>query len=162
MVKDDILDLSMGKVPMLKALFLYVLGVVMAVASKSFISPFVCLIVIALAIAAYFLGYYLTKYNRRNLFNICFSVVVICFGYFQYATNQSAYIASYYSNYKAIQYIGIIDDESIVKVKTIRFPVRIQQAIDSSKISKAEGKVRLIILRDSLREEIFLSQFRVL
>jgi len=66
MVKDDILDLSMGKVPMLKALFLYVLGIVMAVASQSVISPFVCLIVIVLAIGVYFLVNYLTKYNRRN------------------------------------------------------------------------------------------------
>jgi len=153
MVKDDILDLSMGKVPMLKALFLYVLGIVMAVASQSVISPFVCLIVIVLAIGVYFLVNYLTKYNRRNLFSISFSVVVICFGYFQYATNQSAHITSYYSNYKAVQYIGIIDDEPVIKERTIRFPVRIQQAIDSSKILKAEGKVMLTILRDSLTEE---------
>jgi len=94
MLKDDILDLSMGKVPMLKALFLYVLGIITAVASQSVFSPFVCLIVISLTIGAYFLMYYLNKYNRRNLFSICFSVVVICFGYLQYASSQSAHIPS--------------------------------------------------------------------
>lgn len=150
MVKDDILDLTIGKVPMLKALLLYITGILIAVGSNSDLSPKILLIGIGLLLFLFVVLSYFKSFSQKHLFSLCFSGIVIFYGYYQYANTQSKHIKNYYFSYPALQYVGIVDDEPIYKEKTIRFPVKLQVASDSAQSSVVSGKVMMTILRDSL------------
>ncbi|MCA5005577.1 ComEC/Rec2 family competence protein [Sphingobacterium bovistauri] len=153
MVKDDILDLTSGKVPMLKSLVLYVCGILIASVCNSSFSPIVSIVFISVFMLIYISISCFTKNNQKKLFTFCFSLIVVCYGYFKYSSTQAIHINNYYEESLAVQYIGIIEDEPVVKEKTIRFPVRIFQAIDSTKTTEVTGEIMMTILRGSIRED---------
>ncbi len=150
MVKDDILDLSVGKVPMLKVLLLYISGIVSASWITSAIRPSYCLLLMGIVLLAYIFLSYFCKFQQKIVFTICFSLFVISYGFYNYSSLQKQHDSSHYSHGSAIQYVGIIDDEPVAKEKTVRFPVRLMQAVDSSQVQQVTGKIMLTILRDSM------------
>ncbi|WP_262885595.1 ComEC/Rec2 family competence protein [Sphingobacterium composti Ten et al. 2007 non Yoo et al. 2007] len=122
-----------------------------AVCSQSYISPTISTIFICLCMFIY-IGLSITKrLPQKHLFTICFSLLVISYGYYSYSKTQNQHIPNYYQQHDATQSVGIIDDEPVYKEKTIRFPVKLTNAIDSNRTKMVSGKVMLTILRDSLK-----------
>lgn len=99
---------------------------------------------------SYTLDFPLRNDCRRNIYSPLFSLLVISYGYYSYTKTQNHHIPNYYQQNGATQYVGIIDDEPVYKEKTIRFPVKLINAIDSNRTKVVSGKVMLTILRDSL------------
>lgn len=155
MVKSDILDLSIGKLPMLKALLLYVLGILLALLSEVPISPWLILIFMGCIVLLYLLLFQRKKFEQKKIFTVCFGLLVIAYGYYKYARGHKEHMQIHYSRFNALQYVGDIDDEPIVKEKTVRFPVRIERAIDSSGSNIVSGKIMMTVLRDSVRTTNF-------
>jgi hypothetical protein len=71
-VKDGILDLSIGKIPMLKVLFLYVIGILIAVRTNSLVAPNIVLFAIAALITIYIVIIYFNLLPKKNLFSVIF------------------------------------------------------------------------------------------
>lgn len=153
MVKDDILDLTLRKVPMFKALVLYVLGVLLAVVCKACLPPLFSIVLLSFLMLVYVLLSYFNKVKQKILFPICFSLVAVFYGYYNYAIKQKQHIENYYTQFSALQYVGTIDDEPVYKEKTVRFPVKLRWAIDSLTSRAIEGRIMMTILRDSVAVE---------
>ncbi|HMR18516.1 MAG TPA: ComEC/Rec2 family competence protein [Sphingobacterium sp.] len=157
MVKHNILDLSIGKVPMVKILLPYILGIGCGkywVWSPLNALTFFCLTVIliaGLAFTNFSKGHRLWKRSTMTgLYILLFFIV----GYWFTIKTDPSIRPDYFASIDTPQYIGIIDDEPIIREKSIRFPLKIVSAQRLDSTFAVSGTVMVSISRDSLSAEV--------
>lgn len=152
MVKTDILDLSFSKVPLFKPLIAFVFGIVFGKwidLTQIVYLPYVlvCTFLLLLMTQCKICTTY-----RNQLFSTFYYILM--FGLWLISTNKPTTNLSHFANSVAVQYIGVVDDEPIVKEKTIRFPLRVIHAVDSNTSKSVSGRLMITILRDSLIDQV--------
>ena len=128
MVKHNILDLSLGKIPMLKILLPYLLGILLA---KYFAWTAFSLLLFAVVMTVLFLGITILLIVRKPYpwkkfaFTTLYSSFFLVLGYGWSIKDNPAVYIQHFSNMTADQYIGTIVDEPIIRERSIRFPFEI-------------------------------------
>lgn len=156
-VKQNILDLSMGKIPMAKILAPYILGITLG---KSYIWSslqtwtifgFMCIVVAGLA----FINFYkkptsLAKPITTSLSTLFFFIL----GYWLTVKTDPDMQPNHFSSLNAEQFTGVVDDEPIIRERSIRFPMKIISAQHGNSTFHASGTIMVSIARDSLSAEL--------
>lgn len=155
MVKTDLLQLSMSKVPMVKPLFALVIGIILG---HYFNFPFV--VYCPYLIFFCFMTLCITQFHkflhhRKLLFSVTYYLIMLLLGIWIISIHKPTINTAHFSNHIFQQICGVIDDEPVVKEKTIRFPLRVRSITDSNKSLIVEGKVMITIWKDSLSKETF-------
>lgn len=152
-VNNDILDLSFSKVPMVKPLCALIVGIVIgqyiALPAIPYYPYFIIICFLLLLITQ------LKKFVfiRKQLFSIVYYVLITILGIWLISVNKPDVNDSHFSNFNAVQLVGIVDDEPRSKEKTIRFPLRVMAFLDTNNYHHAEGRLMVTILKDSLSSE---------
>lgn len=152
MVKHNILDLSLGKIPMLKILLPYLLGILLA---KYFAWTAFSLLLFAVVMTVLFLGITILLIVRKPYpwkkfaFTTLYSTFFLVLGYGWSIKDNPAVYIQHFSNMTADQHIGTIVDEPIIRERSIRFPFEISALQHEGKNHKAGGTMMVSIARDS-------------
>lgn len=135
---------------MVKALAAYVAGILLGKMLDGAIPPLWALIGVGIGCSVYVIWSSLNRFSKNKAFAICFPFLVFCYGYYALVSHCPRYVDNHISKYLHLtQYVGIIEDEPIIKEKTIRFPVRVVAGIDALQSYSLSGKIMVSLLRDS-------------
>ena len=149
MVKDDILDLSMQKVPFAKAFFALGMGIVLA--KYLTLSPSLLLLCGIFCFFVMLMAVRKTHFPFVNLiFSTNFYFFFIVTGCWLMNKDKPIHIIDYFDKIQSNQFVGIIGDEPILKEKTIRFPLKIKAVLDSNKFLNGEGTIYVTVMKDSV------------
>jgi len=149
-VNKDIVKLTFTKVPMLKPLVALIVGVILGhsyfIAGVNYF-PHLIICSFLLLILSQFPLFVL---YRKYIYTIVFYILLILAGVWLISRKTPTVNKKHFSNFNAIQVIGIVDDEPNFKEKTIRFPMRIIQVIDSNITYTVNGNVMITMLKDTI------------
>ncbi|TDQ82884.1 ComEC/Rec2 family competence protein [Sphingobacterium yanglingense] len=150
MVKDNILGLELGKVPMLRPFLFFAIGVCIAYYSSLDFFPFWTFLLIFLFVLQ------LLAFQRRRLdggrvlFAVAFYAMWMVLGITLTVRTMPSYQPYHFSNIKGDGFLIVIDDEPQTKGKTLRFPVVVKAVMrDEGKIHTV-GKMMVTIGLDSV------------
>lgn len=152
MVKHNILDLSLGKIPMLKILLPYLLGITLAkflLWSAYSMTLLTAVLTILLLGITFLLITHKPYHWKRPSFTILYSTFFLALGYGWSIKANPAVSQRHFSNMEADQYLGIIADEPIIRERSIRFPFEISAVQHEGKSYRASGTAMVSIARDS-------------
>lgn len=152
MVTANILRLSWDKIPIVKVLFPFILGI--CIADMSFCVSF-----------SFWLEFYLCSfilwltgfYKRKEYYGR----ILTTFGFYTFWLTLAVWITnstspsskrSHFSHYTTDRLVVIIDDEPQVKGKTVRFPARVKAVYLDGNVTNASGKLLVTILQDSTQQ----------
>lgn len=153
MVKHNILDLSLSKVPIVKILAPYIMGIT---AGKYFLWPafsfWIFFTVMSILLIGLACALFIIKQGawRKPTSTILHSLLFFILGYWFTIQTDPDVQPDYFASLHAEQYMGIIDDEPIVRERSIRFPLQIISAQRNDSTIRASGTLMVSIARDSL------------
>lgn len=152
MVKHNILDLSLGKIPMLKVLFPYVAGIMFA---KHFTwagfstSTFAIVLSIIFIAVGWLLLLKKPFHSKKSILTCLYTSFFLLLGYGWSIKNDPKVDIRHFSNIKTDHFIGIISDEPIIRERSMRFPFKISAVQNNGKSYKARGMLMVSIALDS-------------
>lgn len=152
-VKHNILDLSLGKMPMLKILLPYMLGIVLA---KYYVWTAFSPLSMTLVLLALFIFITLLVLSNKPFHGKKLAITVLCslflaaLGYGWSIKSDPSVDDRHFSNMEADYYIGVLDDEPVLRAKSVRFPLKINAVQQDGKTYKANGIMMVTLAKDSL------------
>ncbi|MBE8719504.1 ComEC/Rec2 family competence protein [Sphingobacterium pedocola] len=157
MVKHEIIDFSIRKMPFLKIVIPYGVGIAISqILSWNAVRYSVLCTILILTIVCFVTAFFL---RERNVFRRMYVLMFYCFsfliGIWQIVSELPNLKQTHFSRYVSSQLEGIIVDEPVVRQKTIRFPLSVRNLIEKDRYVAAEGKIMVTVLRDSLRDQAF-------
>lgn len=149
MVKNNKLGLSLAKVPVLKPLLAFALGILLGdgVRLPSSLVGLVMLYGVALLLL---IGFRKRKLVwGRTLISTAFYSLWILLGMYMVVRTAPLYQSLHFSHFKSDSFLLVVDDEPQVKEQTVRFPVSVHTRVENGKPQRVSGKVIMTVRRDS-------------
>ncbi|TJZ50822.1 ComEC family competence protein [Sphingobacterium olei] len=157
MVKREVIDFSIRKMPFLRILIPYIIGIAVSQIFSWNAARYTVLCAILIFIMACFVTVFF--FRRRKVFRSVYILMFYCFsfliGIWQVVSELPNLKQAHFSWYASSQLEGIIADEPVVKQKTIRFPLDVKNVVEKGNHLKVEGKIMVTVLRDSSKDQVF-------
>ncbi len=150
MVKDNILGLELGKVPMLRPFLFFALGVCTSYYNGLDFFPFWGFLFIVLFVLQLF-AFRKRKSNwGRVLFTLAFYGMWTVLGIGLTVRTMPSSQSSHFSKVKGDSFLIVVDDEPQVKGKTLRFPAVVKAVIQGDDKVRTVGKMMVTVGLDSV------------
>ncbi|NGF55008.1 ComEC family competence protein [Parapedobacter sp. SGR-10] len=150
-VAQNILRLSLGKVPVAKVLLPYVSGILLAqyLAVEFLGGAWVWTMLFFLVLISIGLNFYS---RGRKVWKILQALSIFLFwgllGYWSVIKTNPVYQQNYFLSMEAGQYTGQIIDEPVFREKSIRFPLRIKSAQTADSSFRVTGTIMVTLARE--------------
>ncbi|TJY60744.1 ComEC family competence protein [Sphingobacterium alkalisoli] len=157
MVKRQIVDFSIQKIPFLRLVIPYCIGIACSQMFFWNAIRYTFLYSILISVIACFIMAFFFRKQRifRGVYFFMFYSFSFLIGVWQIVRELPNLKETHFSRYTSSQLEGIIIDEPVVKQKTIRFPLSVTNLIEEGKYVASEGKIMVTVLRDSSLDQSF-------
>ncbi|WP_140936582.1 ComEC/Rec2 family competence protein [Sphingobacterium lumbrici] len=157
MVKRGILDFSIQKMPFLRIVIPYGIGIAVSqiISWNTTRYAVLCAILILTAICFVTAFFFRRPKVFKNMYVLMFYCFSFLIGIWQVVSELPNLKQTHFSWYASSQLEGVIADEPVIKQKTIRFPLAVKNVVEKGNYLEAEGKIMVTVLRDSSKDQVF-------
>jgi len=149
-VAQNVLGLSLGKVPMAKILLPYMWGILLGhyfvVSALNLVFVGITLFILTLSIVL--LNFYHEQPNWTNGGTaLLIHLFLVMLGYWSSVKTDPTVQRNYFGSVNAEQYVGEVVDEPIVRKQNVRFPVKIKSAQRGDSSFSVQGTLMVTVSR---------------
>lgn len=153
MVKQNILALHFGKIPMTKPLLAFLPGIVIGYYTTA--TQFSCWGELLLILTVLQLVSFINrkKFWGRLLFPLNFYLLWTVLGIWTTVRTMPSYQATHFSTFESESLFIVVNDEPHMKRESIRFPAEVRAAVQKGKIHRSTGKLMVTLRLDTAKRK---------